>query len=279
MSDTEEAPIESPPRAPRTFTSAVQLKLPPYWPSDPQIWFAQVEAQFSTRNISSQRTKFDYVVASLAPEFAQEVRDLLLTPPSAAPYDTLKTALVQRTTASEQCRLQQLFSTEELGDLKPSQLLRRIHQLLGDKASATDSSFIRELFLQRLPANVRMVLTSCDTTNLEKLAELADKIVEVSTPQINSAINAPSSNSTSNSELQQLHSEIADLKRIVSSIQRSSHRRSPSRSGYHGSRSRQSTPEPTTSDDLCWYHRRFGDAARKCQSPCSKFQENDQASR
>ncbi len=96
----------------------------------------------------------------------------------------MKAALIQRTTLSEQRRLQQLFSTEELGDLKPTQLLRRIQQLLGDKV--TDSSFLRELFLQRLPSHVRMVLASSDSPDLDKLAQLADKIVEVAAPQINS---------------------------------------------------------------------------------------------
>ena len=142
---------------PSPAVHAVALKLPPFWPNDPVVWFAQVEAQFLTRNITSQSTQFAYVISSLPPEIAQEIRDLLLSPPSDHPYDTLKSELIPRTSASEQKRLHQLLISEELGDRKPSQLLRKMRQLLGDKV--LEDRILRQLFLQRLPTNVQLIHT------------------------------------------------------------------------------------------------------------------------
>ena len=60
-----------------------------------------------------------------------------------------------------------------------------MQQLLSDRAGVTDSTFLQELFLQCLPPNMRMVLTSTSTTtSLKELAELADKIPEVAAPTI-----------------------------------------------------------------------------------------------
>ena len=130
--------------------------------------------------------KFDYVVSSLSPEFVTEVRDLLLHPPEEIPYEVLKAELTKWTSASEQRRIQELFSAEELGDRTPLQVLQRIQQLLGNIAGTVDPTLLRELFLQCLPSNVWMVITpSAGALNLDQLAQLADCIVQASpTPTI-----------------------------------------------------------------------------------------------
>ena len=82
---------------PVASVSAVSVKLPPFWPSDPDLWFAQVKAQFATRGITVEQTKYEYIVSALAPDTATTVRDLILTPPANTPYTTLKRELIKRT--------------------------------------------------------------------------------------------------------------------------------------------------------------------------------------
>ena len=266
---TADRPATAAAAAPTVAT--VSIKLPPFWSADPEVWFAQVEAQFATRRVTSQKTRFEYVVSSLGPEFATEVRDLLLRPPADNPYDTLKAELIKRTAASEQRKLQQLISGEELGDRKPTQLLRRMQQLLGERAA--DATFLRELFLQRLPPNVRMVLAStADTMDLNTLADMADKVIEVATPSV-AAISG--SQPPDLADYEHLKAEVARLTTLVASLTATG---PPPRRYRSRSRGRQPhSPAPqelqqqdqTTNKPLCWYHKKFGEQARKCQPPCN----------
>ena len=249
--------------------AAVSVKLPPFRPSDPQLWFAQMHVQFATCGITNQQTMFDYVIASLAPEFAAEIRDLILTPPVETPYDVLKETLIKRTTASDQRLLQKLFNAEELIDRKPTQLLHRLQQLAGDTPGA-DGSFLQELFLQCLPSNVRMVLVlTRNDTPINKLTQLADKIMEVAIPEV-----AAASVQLNPSEIESLHAEIIDLKQQLNSLKKVSRR---ARSPYRRRPTSPAPPPQQSSDKICWYQRTFGDSANKCQTPCT-YQGNSQAS-
>jgi hypothetical protein len=127
--------------------------------------------------VSPSRSPYAYVVGSLQPEVAQEVRDLLVNPLAEEPYTKLKTELFKRTSASQQKRLNQLLHAEELGDRKPTQLYRRMQQLLGD--IQLEPSIMKQFFLQRLPSNAQLILAStADEMDTTSLAKMADKIVE-----------------------------------------------------------------------------------------------------
>ena len=111
-----------------------------------------------------------------------------------------------------------------------------------------------------------MVLTSADSEmTLDKLADLADKVMEVATPPISSISSNPPP--APPSELQQLKEEMARLTARIESLTTRPPRR------RHNSRPRRpsSPPPPTTPpsdiNSLCWYHAKYGEDAQKRNEP------------
>ncbi|XP_064480382.1 uncharacterized protein LOC135393943 [Ornithodoros turicata] len=155
---------------------SIRLRFPPFWTQDSVLWFAQIERQFDARRVTSHAARFGHVVSALPMDATAEIRDIILRPPAEAPYDTLKRELLARTLSTHR-RLQQLLSAEELGDQKPSQLLRRMGHLTGD--TPLDSTILQELFLHRLPSDIRVVLTAAGEMTMGDMALLADRILDL----------------------------------------------------------------------------------------------------
>ena len=238
------------------------VKLPQFWAGDPQVWFAQVESLFATRGIRNQEAKFHHVISSLSSEYASEVRDLILTPPADTPFDTLKTRLVQRTQISEQKRVRLLLSEEELGDRQPTQLLRRMQQLLGEHHM--DEQLFRELFVARLPHIAQQVLATChETLPLSELAAMADRILAVTTSH---AVNLVQHSATSAMQdaITAPQEQVTSLTTAVERMAKNSQRgRSRTRS-----QPRSRAPSPAN-PGTCFYHARFRDKAHRCEGACT----------
>ena len=216
---------------------AVALKLPPFWADEPDIWFAQAESQFTLRSIVAEDTKFHYVVAALDGQTARRVGDLLRTPPT-NPYTTLKKRLLSTFALSERERAAQLLDLEELGDRKPSALVDHILALAGD---GNRDFLLREIFLRKLPEPIRAIVASSTMKDLRKLGSEADKHFSTSGAMFSTAASCE--------VIQQPSTEI--------------------QASLRPRRPQMSSRPVSSSKTLCFYHEKFGNAARKCRAPCT----------
>ncbi|UYV68055.1 hypothetical protein LAZ67_5002921 [Cordylochernes scorpioides] len=134
-----------------------------------------------------------------------EVRECIMSPPPDNKYDPLKKAIIKCTADSEfKKKLQQLVTQEELGDRLPSQLLRRLRQLVGESKAVSDTT-LKMLWMQRLPSNIQIILTTEEQESLNSLADLADRVTELTSAPF-------SSTSTLERELASLRAGISALK-------------------------------------------------------------------
>jgi hypothetical protein len=124
----------------------VAVRLPPFWPDRPALWFVQAEAQFELAAITSEKTKFN-IISQLDHRHAAEVEDVITSPPEREPYKTLKSELVRRLSTSREERVRQLLMREEIGDRKPSQFLGHLKSL----APEVPDDFLRSLWSSLLP--------------------------------------------------------------------------------------------------------------------------------
>ena len=143
-----------------------------------------------------------------------------------------------------------------------------MQQLVG--ADTGDGTLLQEMFLQRLPDSIRMVIaSSAKGKSVAELAQLADQIISDAPPSL-AGVKTPQPQG----EVEDLHTKIAKLQETVATLSTSHrHRRSPSPRWPP----RQSSPPCSASTGICWYHAHFGKRARKCTQPCS-FQGNNMAS-
>lgn len=252
----------------RIDLAAVSLtsKIPDFWPDQPRVWFIRTEAILAPQKVGHE-SKFNIVVSKLGKEVIQQVTDVLVNPPEKGKYDTLRTRLLNIYEESENWQLQKLIGEMELGEQKPSQLLRQMRELARGKVP---DETLRILWQGHLPQAARAVLSVTEIKELESLAKIADKILETTRPT-SSTVAEVTQASSSNSKIL---AEISKINVRLNNIDRArSRQRGNNGNGYRNrswsapaSRSASRTPKPNR---LCFYHFRFRERAQKCSQPCA----------
>lgn len=235
---------------PNREVSRIGIKPPVFCQDQPDLYFIQMDSQFAVAGITVDQTKYHHVISSLDAKYLLHISDIIRNPPANGKYEAVKKALVDEFADSGQKKVRKLIKEIELGDLKPSQLLKRMKDLANGKI---DDEVLKSLWIERLPESIRSVITIVDGDSAQ-MALQADKMMEV---QQFSGVSAVQSKNPLQAEIEALRKEVAALK---------ANKHSSSKENQHDrgrSRSKSKVRFP-----FCRYHYRFGDKAKKCVEPC-----------
>ncbi|QQP54920.1 Uncharacterized protein FKW44_007914 [Caligus rogercresseyi] len=169
--------VAEPATAAINAVNKVSVQVPPFWSKDPDLWFAKVEAQFATANVTASSTKFNHILKSLDQDTVREIREVVRNPRRGHEYEDIKAELLEIFGQSQASKDAELFGLSGLGDRKPTSVLRHIRGLATDK-----EMLIRAFFLVQLPADIRKILAVQEFHSVEAMAKAADKSTRTAPP-------------------------------------------------------------------------------------------------
>lgn len=271
---------------------AVEVKLQEFWVNGPVTWFRVSEIQFELQK-SSDKAKYLATLRALPPTACKKIDDFLLNPPVQNLYNSLKLALLDRLAPSDERKLEQLLSGQDLGDGRPSEVLRFIKNLAGSNFS---DHIIRSLWVRRLPPIIKTAIVGQPTaTPLGELTKQADRIFEFLTPEqqlcefsrsrsrtrADNDSRATNNNDsrTRSSESSSLTQRLSRIETILENILKGKNKNNNRMRSWSGNRPKSATPnrfrkgKHSHFDGVCFYHHFFKSKAHRCLKPCKYERE------
>jgi hypothetical protein len=178
MDNDEQQPPPPPAGAPPAIG---QIKLPPFWPEDPASWFRLAEGQFALRNVANPVTRYYHVLAALSVDSVRLVRHVLHDDTGPESYEQLRASLLASHSLSNYQKMERMMRLPPLGDRKPSVMLAEMLEYC--PAGESTTAVFTFLYLQRLPREIRVLLSEDDPANMRAVAEKADRLIAMHVPQ------------------------------------------------------------------------------------------------
>jgi hypothetical protein len=253
-------------------SSSTNLHLPEFWVDTPSSWFIYVESKFRIKNITSEHVKFDLVVSSLPRDSIRQVIDVLERPHAETPYTVLKKRLLSSHELTVFQKIEQLHKVEPLGARRPSKLLSHMMELC--PRGEENNKFFWFLFIQRLPRELRVLLTEDDFEEPRELAAKADRHWAMLSHQhgVVASLEASDDGETVAAVQQRARGGKAKFQKKTRNHGGGHTYQQQQADGGASSSSTLMNPAPGTvtrlAAGLCHFHWCYGDKARQCEQPC-----------
>lgn len=266
---------------------------------DPDTWFSVADQIFAAQQVFTEYEKFGFLLQSLTHHDINYIKDIIGSDESTTKYTEAKQRLVAIYGKSQTEKIRKFLQGTNIDKTKkPSMILHDLRQQAG-LVGNTNDQILREIWINMLPEKTRDMLALYVKQPLSEQAELADNLYST---YENKQQTVPMSNNVSFSDIsvsaiaanssviENILSLINNLQIQVAAI--SSERQSRNQSGIRSSRSRNRSPTPGRQRDrsysrrrgmfrvyvknnLCTYHYKFGDSARKCLPGCKHYAGNE----
>ncbi len=233
----------------------VSVKMPEIFPSDPELWFDNLESQFAISNITRSITKYHYVNTMVGSSTMMKLpRDCRSSDRSSTngrdPYEYIKSEILKVMSPSKPEVFDQMFAGR--GDSSVFSYYLKMESLIDNlKCNSVDdlkNELFKHLIIKQVPTNQANILTSQRETHEAKdLARLADEVLASSSAEV--PIMGASSNSSK------------------------SHQGKKDQKSKNFKNSRHKPGNSSKKDKLCPTHERYGHRAWTCTSPsvCPKL--------
>ena len=138
----------------------------------PSLWFATFELRLACWEIKSEKMRTDMLHAHFTEDSLVAVQDVIF---SNATYARLKSKLLDRYEPTVSARVFKLLLPQWLGDRRPSEMLSYLKaNVARDDIS---SNMLRELFISRMPEEIKLSLCMITEASLDQLAKAADRMM------------------------------------------------------------------------------------------------------
>jgi hypothetical protein len=208
------------------------------------------------------------VLVALSVDSVRLVRHVLHNDTGPKSYERLRASLLASHSLSNYQKMERMMRLPPLGDRKPSVMLAEMLEYC--PAGESTTAVFAFLYLQRLPREIRVLLSEDDPANMRAIAEKADRLIAMHVPQSHDTCAAVAAEDSFDEAgvvaalqgawsrkdkgpkwPQQSHTQPKELGRWINLT----------RKGQDQGRSFRTS--------MCYYHAKFGEQAKHCQEGCA----------